>query len=521
MNRSQQTIGPMIAHTSTNKTRIWLRAGKSIIEDGRKLVGRIFMPNSNKIIEEKKFDFLTDFDNVGLIEFGTEKILQPNTRYTYHIGFISPDNSFWKINVGTVTTFSDNKNKDISFITGSCRHLYVGDPHENSDESEFMIGEDNVHYGDRAFKSIEENADLNPDFMIMSGDQVYCDHEEGAFYMKNPAKALKDYLDNYYRAYSQPYFSSLAAKLPIYMAMDDHEIKNDWHMDMIDRRNDKDYKDNLEHYKNGLKAYSLYQGALSSSIEKVAAFHDELSKICATDYEEEWPNSPYKDKSKNLYYEFSHGPARFFSMDVRLERYMKIKSPQMIGEYQEEAVKSWLLKHKSNEYVKFIVSAVPIFPDSKNVFGYPFGAPEDKWGGYSEQRLRLLDFIRTESIRKVVFLSGDVHVSIASKLLYEETDIGVYSVISSAFSWPVPGLQSFNFDWKPIPEKSEFKKDKRMPDTATRGKYLPIPLSKWKRIKTGHREHNFSYIKTDGKKLYIQYYKARNGKLFEAIEIDL
>ncbi len=529
MDRSKQTLGPMIAHTSPSSIRIWLRAGESILSDERILVARIFKPDSNQFIEEKKFSFNPDFDNIALIEFGTENRLEPNTRYTYQIGFLDQDSIFEKImnKDEGFSTFSDNKNQEISFITGSCRHLYVGVPYDSNSEDEFMVAEDNIYYGDKVFKSIEENPELNPDFMIMSGDQVYCDHEEGSFTPTDPAKSLDEYLDNYHRAYSQPYFSSLASKLPIYMAMDDHEIKNDWHMDMIDQRHNKDFKDNLEHYENGLKAYGIYQSALSSSIKNVNAWPQELSNICDITYEKQSPNTPYRTKSKNLNYEFSHGPARFFSMDVRLERYMKTEDPQMFGDYQEEALKAWLLKYKSDEYVKFIVSAVPLFPDTKNVFLYPVGAPEDKWGGYSEQRLRLLDYIRDNSIRKIVFLSGDVHVSLAAKLQYKNEDMGVYSVICSAFTWPVPGLQRFNFDWSALPEKSKLvkslfgKKEKRMPDTSTRGDYKPVPLTKWKFFKTQYREHNFCSIKTNGSTLSISYYNARNGKLFDTIPLNL
>ncbi len=534
MDNFEKIIGPMVAHTTTESARIWLRASKTIIDDDLEIVARLSRKGTDFTeIDTQKFTFISDFDNVGLIEFSD---LTPNTKYSYRIE--APDTNTTVLGLekpieGSFKTFSDNTGSEISFITGSCRHLAVGSDHPSPYEEEFMMPKGTAKYGDKAFKSINENKDLNPDFMIMSGDQVYCDHEKGSFTKSKPAKTELQYLGHYHRAYTQPNFSSLASKIPIYMAMDDHEIKNDWHMDMINGKHDEDYKDNFQHYTNGLKAYNIYQTALSSAIKSESGnqprkkFKTQLETLSNTDLEAPSTPKAYYEDSKNLFYKFSHGPARVFSLDVRLERYMQPDPPQMISKRQQEKLQDWLRDNKSDDLVKFIVSAVPVFPDTKNPWYYPFGAPEDKWAGYAEQRLKILDFIQSEGIRKVVFLSGDVHVSLAAKLQHNNEDIGVYSIISSAFTWPVPGLQRSNFDWKSLPEKSTAKKDKNnkkeknLPDTRTRGNFKPVPLTKWTYFKSKHREHNFCYVKTDGKKLEIQFHDARTGELFDYIKEDL
>ena len=300
MDRSRKTIGPMIAHTSTVGARIWLRAGESILADKRKFVARLLKPDTDEILEEHEFTFLCNFDHVGLSEFGNGPHLKPDTSYSYQVGFLDHTSRFEKIGAGIFRTFSSDTHKEISFVTGSCRHLYVGKRRDLGDDESMFVADEGVHYGDRAFKTITDIPEITPDFMIMSGDQVYCDHNEGSFAPIKPAKTLLDYYDNYYRAYLQPYFASLAASLPIYMAMDDHEIKNDWHMDMIHKGHNSQHENNLVHYKNGLTAYSVYQAALSSVIKNVGAFSDELTAICSTDYEEQMPSDkrPYKDKSK-------------------------------------------------------------------------------------------------------------------------------------------------------------------------------------------------------------------------------
>jgi alkaline phosphatase D len=519
MSRADETIGPMTAHLTATTGRVWLRAGKALLEDGRPIAARLYRNGGAEVLEQRAFSFAADFDNVGLVEFGSESPLAPDTRYEYAIGFAGAGDGFEPLRRGAFTTFSNDAGKAIAFVTGSCRHLYIGKREDLRDADEALDYRDGVHYGDRAFKTISELPDLKPDFMVMSGDQVYCDHEEGAFFPGHPARSLPEYLDNYHRAYPQPYFAGLAARMPFYMAMDDHEIKNDWRMDMIRPESDPRWERNREQYRNGLRAYLAYQAALSPVVRDCGAFGAELARLADASYEENLPAAarPYEDRSKGLHYTFAHGPARVFCLDVRLERYRELEPGQMIGAVQEAALKDWLLEHRSGDTVKFVVSAVPVFPDTRWIFG----ASEDKWGGFCEQRTRILDFIRENGIRKVVFVSGDVHVSLAARLAYRGQDMYVYSVVSSAFTWPIPGLQRFNFDWGKLAERSKRKSGKPVPDTASRGDYEPVELTRWKPFKTGHREHNFCYLKTDGSKLTIQYYKARNGERFESIEVDL
>lgn len=61
----------------------------------------------------------------------------------------------------------------------------------------------------------------------------------------------------------------------------------------------------------------------------------------------------------------------------------------------------------------------------------------DAWGGFLQQRTRLLDFIR--QIRRVVVLSGDIHASMTAELAHQDDpDFKIISLISSPFFWPYP-----------------------------------------------------------------------------------
>jgi alkaline phosphatase D len=109
----------------------------------------------------------------------------------------------------------------------------------------------------------------------------------------------------------------------------------------------------------------------------------------------------------------------------------------MINEVQMTALLAWLADGSGK--VKFVVSSVPVFPDATTDFA-------DMWSGFPAQRARLLEHIRTNKIRKVVFVSGDVHCSFTSELrCAEDPDFLVNSIVSSSFFWPYPHTETGDF----------------------------------------------------------------------------
>ena len=96
-----------------------------------------------------------------------------------------------------------------------------------------------------------------------------------------------------------------------------------------------------------------------------------------------------------------------------------------------KAIKEWLADGSGR--VKFLVTAVPVFPGTKM-------ANNDKWGRFPTQQSELLDFIWDEQIERVVFLSGDAHSSLSSELIKkgDASSFKVISLISSPYYWPYP-----------------------------------------------------------------------------------
>ena len=99
-------------------------------------------------------------------------------------------------------------------------------------------------------------------------------------------------------------------------------------------------------------------------------------------------------------------------------------------------VKRWLKKDTGR--VKIIVTSVPFVPDSKNK------ESNDKWGGYEEQRIELLEHIEKHQIERVMFFSGDIHASMSLELV-SPTGLKIMSVISSSFFWPYPHPSSRSY----------------------------------------------------------------------------
>ena len=108
----------------------------------------------------------------------------------------------------------------------------------------------------------------------------------------------------------------------------------------------------------------------------------------------------------------------------------------MLGPEQMRSLKRWL--NDGSGRVKIIVTSVPFVPDSAASEG------EDKWSGFHNQRIELLEHIERNQIRKVVFFSGDIHASLSIELI-SPSNLKMCSVVSSAFFWPYPHPSARHF----------------------------------------------------------------------------
>ncbi len=215
---------------------------------------------------------------------------------------------------------------------------------------------------------------IDPRALLLLGDNVYIDDP------KTPEMQRF----HYYRRQSQPEWSELAKKVPIYAIWDDHDfITNDgWGGPAIDEPKWK------------RKVWKLFK--------------------------ENWDNPYYGggEEQPGCWFDFQIGEVRFIMIDGRYYRESpKGEDPSMLGPAQMKWLKATLSKKPATFTV--FCSNVPLAPKVKP-------GSKDTWDGYAKERQRIYQFIADQKIPGVIILSADRHRSDAYRI---DTGIkGMYPV---------------------------------------------------------------------------------------------
>ena len=386
------TVGPIVGATDTKSVRIFgrgeyvvdagqLRRGHAVIRI-RKIGGNFTTPQYFKL--NPNFDMTAVCFVDGL---------SAETTYEYQAGFFYSEVDTDDIDVSAVLDWSEippfkittaaSGLKPRTLVVGSCRYLlrlFGGTIFDNR--------------GDKTFRSIKKLAEADPvHAVLMIGDQIYADDLN----ILNPDQTVDEYLKRYRSVFSQKHIANLMAEIPTYMTLDDHEIEDNWPSNASQR-------DYVTKFPAAMHAYQTYQTS-----------HSSLHPI---------NNGKIDSPPDHLWYTHADGCCKFFYMDTRTERRVLAQDRAMISDEQMDALLNWLSETPNK--VKVIASSVPFWES----------ASEDKWSGFIEQRDKILHHIDSNKIRKVLFLSGDVHASMSSELISPNTKI--VSVVSSAYYWPYP-----------------------------------------------------------------------------------
>ena len=322
--------------------------------------------------------------------------------------------------------------------------------------------------GDQIFASIDklaQSAEPPISALLMTGDQVYVDDLN----IFAPDREYDEILKKYRAAFSQPHISKLMSGVPTYMILDDHEIEDNWPA----RRSKRDGF----LYDNAIAAYELYQASHSPARERLAD-----GKLART--------------LSRYWYQFSDGDIEWFVTDSRTRRDLSASDRRILDVEQEYALCKWLIHSPAR--VKFVVTSVMFFPDSK-------GNGDDAWKGFPVQRLRLLETIRTHRIKNVVFLSGDVHGSLTSRLTHSaDPDFEVHTIVSSPLC---------NSKLLPYANKSTFILDQPLARTVA-GDY--------RHELTGSviDQDNFAHVRVDSAQIRVSYHD-RDGNALQTVSLPL
>ncbi len=214
--------------------------------------------------------------------------------------------------------------------------------------------------------SMTTQAQEDYDLMIHLGDQAYMDDvfSDGGTY------------EMYLEAWGGYHAGGYREVFPLsglYSTWDDHEVTNNGSVDPWSRS-----PADIERIENAIEAY--YR----------------VMPIDAT------------DSNDTLWRSFRWGQSvEFIILDSRYER-----SPTKAGLYISLEQMEWLKDRLSNSpcHFKVVCNSVP-FTDLEPWFGI---AAADRWKGYPAQRQEIIDFVNTEDIPNVYWVTGDIHTNFVS-----------------------------------------------------------------------------------------------------------
>lgn len=191
-----------------------------------------------------------------------------------------------------------------------------------------------------------------PEFFLFLGDTAYTD-------IDGSARTVDEYRAGHKRNREDDAFKRFARTTSIYAVWDDHEVANNF-----DRTHPR--------LPAGRQAFLEY-----------------------------WPIRQVSSEPARLYRSFRWGRlVEIFILDTRQYRSAASEresaSKTMLGVAQKEWLKREL--QRSDAVFKVIATSVPL----------KYHGP-DSWEGYTTERQELVNFITQNAIRRVVFLTGDVH----------------------------------------------------------------------------------------------------------------
>jgi alkaline phosphatase D len=454
---SRLTSALIVGHTTTDSARIWVRSQKPgeywlIVSPGpidtarepivrhqggvpHAVLRRVGTEDHRHPIWKLDMRGENDFTDVADVTG-----LTPETEYHCAVFPRKPDPFKWEVGY--------DQSQPICFRT------------MRRDPSEVVFGfhschmpykSENVHNMDMWSFYGQQLAAEKADFLIAGGDQVYTDGDGNLNIWKWLRKVkregptledMKSWYRDIYRGYwGFPQVQQVLRQWPSYMIWDDHEIMDGW--GSYEERELSDRLDTILEIEN--RSLNL---TLAKRMFRAA-------KKVYTEYQHSHnPRTP----SGQWDYSFTCGHAAFYVWDMRGHREFERDACRVLGERQRDRFLRWLAKpdgEAAHASALFVVSPVPVVHANEflvNTLDITLiGLADDlrdEWAHDTNlgERDVLLDALfdwSQRTGRKVVFLSGDVHVGAAFRLMRDSHPRAkVFQLTSSAITYAKtpPGL---------------------------------------------------------------------------------
>jgi choline dehydrogenase-like flavoprotein len=249
--------------------------------------------------------------------------------------------------------------------------------------------------------------------LFLVGDQIYADATAGVL---DPRSPIEKFRARYEELFQAPTFRRAVAEIPTVMAIDDHEISDNWSRD---------------------------QECLDPPLVKMALATARIHQWQPDPAAGEGPSTmPPTGLSQRL---VLPGGIPVIILDTRSNRWRERRSPEVLSAAGWVELEDWLHDFNQDDPTpKIIVCGSPVAPGFQNyldgdVWTGWSGRNADNWQAFREERLRLFRLI--EKHRNVILVSGDYHcagiASVYKKDGEQEKRIATAIVVPPAYA-PLP-----------------------------------------------------------------------------------
>jgi hypothetical protein len=270
---------------------------------------------------------------------------------------------------------------------------------------------------------VSGNQYRRPQFLLLVGDQIYVDGTAGLF---DPTSQFDRFVRPYEILYRMNPVRDVLRRLPAYMMMDDHEIRDNWEPRVDDTRPDREMME-------GRRSYLKFQRR---------AGPPEVS--------------PVGDSSHPIWFAFRREPFGVFMADTRTERKMRtarhVAPAHIMSHAQMAKLLEWLGDKDHKDMPKIVATPSILLPRHARSLQWDkvvSALRSDGWDGYPHSLRQVLTHIAREKIRNVVFVSGDEHLACVARVVLDAGDgdpVVFHSVHSSALFAPFPFANSVRED---------------------------------------------------------------------------
>ncbi|MGA5359996.1 alkaline phosphatase D family protein [Streptomyces purpurascens] len=317
----------IVGHTTETTARLWFRSNIQNLPAGFRYVCELY---ENRLIllgqpRNPVFTATVEFDrlwaNTAVV---TASGLMPGKDYAYHVYLERPNRTRLRLVTGSFTT-AESSTTTLSVAFASCHQPLDGRGNVLSRWEELVTPGPGIMFPRRP----------EHDLVLLMGDQIYGDRV-----LKPPSSSSETWFDRYALQYQRywryrPVREALR-RHPVYMMLDDHEVKDDWGItfaaDTIGTADDQ------QRVVAGMRAFAAFQQA-----------HGPRGLAKNT-----WASTDAVD------YSFRRGQVAFYVLDGRTQRGRLAAGSPVLGAAQLNRFRQWARSDAQSADVIVLVAPVPL-----------------------------------------------------------------------------------------------------------------------------------------------------------------